>query len=174
MNKDIEQAIGKLKGDDNAYANNYFIKKGFLETLYSQVRDKVKVEPFGNANSKIMFAVDFESSSDNIISLIKVYFERNGVTTYNAYFTQVNKSGSEKLDEVVLAKEIEIIQPNRIVIISDKEFDFVPNTVKAHYLSKTKMDRLCNRKELNLSKEETKLIMDEMTIAMKFAIRGEY
>ena len=168
--QEIENKINNLKGDDRVYANNYFLKRSLLDSLFDKVRSKLKVDSFGNANAKVVFVLDFKRTSDKPIWIIKEFFNKNGFSPYNAYFTQINKTESNELNLAILQKELDIISPNRVVIIN---YDDIDVKVKdKRFLHVDILDRLINRKELNLPQQEVKDILSNIAKIMEYAIIG--
>lgn len=169
--QEIENKVNNLQGNDKAYANNYFIKRSMLDNLFDKVRSHLKRESFGNANAKILFVIDFDSTGDNQLWLIKEIFKLNGYSPYNVYFTPINKTNNKELDKTILNKELEIIQPHRVIVINDQDLDIQAKNKR--FYDRQELDRFVNRKELNIPKEESDKMLANFSQVMEYAILGD-
>lgn len=105
---------------------NYFTKSETIESLLDIIRAKMDVclEPYGNFNARVVYIVDFNKTNDPILELIKKFYSLNNSDFYSLYFTPYNKTKVDAINQKILAKELEVIQPNRVIILGD----FAPNT----------------------------------------------
>lgn len=173
MDKGLDQMVGILKGDEAAYANNYFKRSKAVDSLFVKIGSHLKRRSFGNPNAKVIFVLDFEKTDEKALSLIQVYFNKNDMSPYNAYFTQINKTDNEALNKKILEKEIEIIDPHRIVIISEDDLQLSGNVEGIVYLHRPVIDRICNRSELNLEPKDLEQDLNKLNQVMRYAIISE-
>lgn len=123
--------LDTLEQAEKSACNNYFTKRDAIKRVLDVLREKrvLKRSPFGNANGKVLFVVDFDKTSDPCIATIKKYYEINNLDIYSSYFTQFNKTDSAKLNFGVLKKELEIIKPHRVIFITDVEMPPIEGSV---------------------------------------------
>lgn len=123
--------LDTMEQSEKTACYNYFTKRDAVKRVLDVLREKkvLKRSPFGNANGKVLFVVDFDKTNDPCIEIIKKYYEINNLDIYSSYFTQFNKTDSAKLNFGVLKKELEIIKPQRVIFITDIEMPNIEGSV---------------------------------------------
>lgn len=113
--------LNTLDKTEKAICSNYFTKREAVDKVLDVLREKnlIKRNPFGNANAKIFFVIDFDKTNDRCIELIKKYYEANKMDIYSTYFTPFSKTDNPKINFAVLSKELEILNPSRVLFITD-------------------------------------------------------
>ena len=89
---------------------------------------------------------------------------------YSIYITSIDKFCDRKLDLKLLSKEIQIINPNRVIVLGD-DID-LPNGIS---FSKDKLEELLlclNDKERKENSKTFNSIRDEFTNCIKYALYG--
>ena len=171
-NQSFIDKLDTLEEHDKKLTYNYFTKFEAINNLFDIVLKKKKMVrgSFGNYNAKTAFIVNFDNTNDEIINLIKRYYEANSADFYSLYITSIDKFNDTKVDLKILTKEMQIINPNRIIVIgSDVEMS---NSVN---FSKESLDELILCLKDKERKDNSKLfptIRDEFINCIKYALYG--
>ena len=138
----FKEKLNTLDDVHKRFSFNYFTKQEVLTNMTSMVSKSNKIirSYFGNFNAKVCFVVDFDKTNDLIIDLIKKFYARNNAEFYSLYITSYNKFGKKDIDEKFLTKELEVINPSRVVFLGD--------TVSGKFDS------------INLNKDELNVLID--------------
>lgn len=166
------EKLNTLDEYDKKLTYNYFTKFEAINNLFEIVLKKKKMirGSFGNYNAKTVFVVNYDNTNDKIISLIKKYYEINNADFYSIYITSIDKFCDRKLDLTLLSKEIQIINPNRVIVLGD-DID-IPNGMS---FSKDKLEELLLCLDDKERKENSKIfntVKDEFTNCIKYALYG--
>ena len=172
----FEQKLNEMDQVERAACYNYFTKRDAINKVLDVVRGKelLKRSPFGNANAKIVFVVDFDKTNDPCIEVIKRYFSANSIDPYLSYFTQFSKTEDVKVDFALLKKELEIIQPHRVVFITDTQMPQIDGSMS---MTRTELEVVLNYGKIkdNATQEQTDNFIScrsKLNSVMQFAIVG--
>lgn len=132
MDKEFKERLQSMNDIDKSICNNYFVKREAIDKILNVLRknELIKREPFGNANSKVCFVVDFEKTNDKSIEIIKKYYEANNLDVYNSYFTPFEKTDNVNINIATLEKELAIIKPERVVFITNTSMPKVQGSMQ--------------------------------------------
>lgn len=177
VNDRFKEKINSMDKVDKAICNNYFTKSEAIESVLNIVRAKglLKRSGFGNPNGKVVFVIDFDKLNEPCINLIKKYYEVNNLDIYSSYLTQFNKTQTASLNFGILKKELEIIQPARVIFITDVDIPNIEGSVK---VSRTGLETMlgCGKIENsnvnNDSNNNILAIKEYFHKVMEFAILG--
>ena len=166
--------INNLKEHNKRLSYNYFTKFETINNLLNIVIKKKELirGSFGNYNAKTVFVVNFDKTSDKVIDLIKKYYNSNNLDFYSLYITPINKFEDRELDLKVLKKEIQIINPNRVIVLGDEiEFE---NGIS---YSREMLDELLiclENEEIKKNSNTFKKARLEFVNCIKYALYGKY
>lgn len=169
-----EDKLETLQGGDKEFTDRYFKKTRAMDTLFQTVRKGMKCNNgIGNFDSDVVCVVDFGSLNDKIIKVIKKFFEVNKQEFHNIYVTGYHKTISDKVNDKILAKELEIIKPKRVAVIGFDNIT-VDDSIDFMSMPKSSYDIFYNslgNAEAASSEEyqQTKIMFSQM---MKFIITG--
>lgn len=173
MENKMKDKLNMLDEKEKETAEQYFTKRHAIEALFSIIRTKFTFkEPFGNYNSKVIIIVDFDKMDDKILKLIKRFYEINSQDFYNIYLTPYNKTGNNKIDDKLLEKEIELINPDRVISLGYDNLNLISESMS---MSKADYDYFysCVGNKNLISSDEYKSKKVIFTDMMKFIITGE-
>lgn len=173
MNDIMQERLNSLDRDDKEFAEQYFAKRNAIDSLFNVIRSKFAFkEPFGNYNSKVIIVVDFDKMDDKILKLIKRFYEINSKDFYDIYITPYNKTGNDKIDSKLLEKEIEFIQPERVISLGHDNLNLGSNSISMNKVDYDFFYNCIGHKDL-ISSDEYKSKKVMFTSMMKFIITGE-
>lgn len=169
--------LDTLDKTEKAICNNYFTKKEAIDKVLDVLRSKnlIKKSPFGNSNAKIFFVIDFDKTNDRCIELIKKYYEANKLDIYSTYFTPFSKTDNPKINFSVLSKELEILNPSRVVFITDNP---MPEMEGSMSMLRSELETVLNygkiKNELSEEQEAERIrCRDKLHKLMEFAMIGK-
>lgn len=172
----FEQRLNEMSQVERAACHNYFTKRDAINKVLDVVRNKnmLKRNPFGNANAKILFVIDFDKTNDPCIEIIKKYFNVNNADPYMSYFTQFTKTDDNNVNFALLKKELEIVQPNRVVFITDMP---MPEMEGAKSMTRQELEVVLNYAKIkdNATQEQQsqfQSVRTKLNALMQFAILG--
>ena len=177
INERFKEKINTMDKVDRAVCHNYFTKDEAIESVLNVIRSKGLLERsgFGNPNGKVVFVVDFDKTNEPCINLIKKYYEVNNLDIYSSYLTQFSKTQRASLNFGILKKELEIIQPARVIFITDVNIPDIDGSVK---MSRTDLETMLGYgkiKNSNVNNDNTNNILaikEYFHKVMEFAILG--
>lgn len=180
LNDKFFDKVKELDHMDKVIFNNYFLKRESIDNLFDILRSKdmLKRESFGNVNAKIMFVIDFDKTNDKCIDIIKKYYKVNNIDFYSSYFTSLDKTNNMKINKNLLIKELGILKPNRLILITDENLDFIANDLKYITMKRSDLDFFLNFSSIKDTATETQNIkrkecLDKLNKVMEFAILGK-
>lgn len=169
--------LNTLEHSEKVACNNYFTKAEAIEKILEVLRTKnvLKRTPFGNPNAKVLFVVDFDKTNEPCIEIIKKYYQVNNLDIYSSYFTQFNKTDSPKLNFGIIKKELEIIQPHRVIFITDVQMPEIEGSMS---LSRSELEEVLGYSKIKdiatpEQTERAKLAKKKLHDTMVFAIMGK-
>lgn len=130
-----EEKLNTLTNEEKKKFEIYSKKQTLINMLYDKVFKKIKSEffPFGNCNSNVLYVIDFKSTNDEFMEIIKQFYKNNNLDFYSCYYTSYNKTPKKELNDIILNKEIEIIKPNKIIFfgVDDYKYNGKINNMRA-------------------------------------------
>lgn len=175
-NAKYEEVLNGLNQNERAACHNYFTKREAINKVLDVVRAKniLKRSPFGNANAKTFFVVDFDKTNDPCIEIIKRYFSANKIDPYLSYFTQFTKTEDTNVNFALLKKELEIVQPHRVVFITDTA---MPEIEGSKSMTRAELETVLRYGKIkdSATESETKAFSEnrvKLNALMQFAIMG--
>lgn len=158
--------------------NKYFSKELIINKMLDVVRLKYETVavPFGNFNSDSVIIVNFDTINDKVLSLINKYYSVNSKKIeknfFSFYYTQLNKTPSDKINRMFLFKELEAIKPKRIIFLGVEPLDFIDNSIEVKHLTKEKLETFLKYQNAEESKdnEQYELAKKEFVDCLNYAI----
>lgn len=154
MEEEMLEKLESLEPELRNQAELFFTRQSLLDNVYDLVRRKyaMQITHFGSPNSKVIFFVDFENTNDDVLMLMKAFFDQNKLDFYSSIFVNVNKTDNKAMNEKIILKELEIIRPKRVVCLGD--FDIkIPDTISYKSISnkdlKNIIDKRTHKKEID-------------------------
>lgn len=154
--------------------DRYFTNGEIIQKIFDAVRKNFAVNDllFGNYASDIMIIINGGMPEVNIIvEKIKDFYEENNADFYDIYLTTYRKTINEKINKALLQKEIEIINPSKILYFG---FDLNHTSVDkpSFALSKTDLDLFISAVEDFNEKEkhEYEQINKKFNVLLKHAV----
>ena len=108
----------------NCGKDKYFRNGELIQKIFDAARKNFVVDDsvFGNYTSDTMIIIDCDSEEvDKVLDKIKDFYNRKNADFYETYLTLYRKTINEKINDVLIQKEIEIINPDKILYM---EFHF--------------------------------------------------
>lgn len=138
MNK-YKESSNSLHIANKEIKDKYFTNGEIIQKIFDTVRKNFIVSDslFGNYASDTMIIINGSMTTINIIvEKIKDFYDDNNADFYDIYLTSYEKTINEKINKTLLEKEIQIINPSKVLYLG---FDF---DYPAHNLSKVDLDLL--------------------------------
>lgn len=168
MNK-YEENANSLCIVNEKIKNEYFVKGEIIQKIFNAVRKNFILNDslFSNYASDVMIIINCSMDMVDIITAkIKEFYDENNADFYDIYLTTYEKTINEKINESLLRKEIEIINPNKILYLG---FDFY---YQSYALSKDDLDLFISGvDEINIIKAlEYERVNKKFILLLKYAI----
>lgn len=169
MNK-YEENINSLYTLNKEFKEKYFTNGEVIQKIFDVVRKNFILNDslFGNYASDTMIIIN--GSINNILEKIKDFYDDNNADFYDIYLTLYEKTINEKINKTLLQKEIEIINPSKILYLG---FDF---DHPARALSKVDLDLFISGMD-DSNKIETleyESANKKFKSLLKYAVRKQY
>ena len=106
--------------------NKYFRNGEIIQKIFDAARKNFTVDDsvFGNYASNTMIIIECDSNeTDIVLNKIKGFYNKKDTDFYEIYFTIYRKTINEKINNVLIQKEIEIINPDKILYM-ELDFDY--------------------------------------------------
>jgi len=132
-----ENNLNSLCMESKESKYKYFTNGDLIQKIFDTVRKNFRVSDslFGNYASDTMIIINGSMTMIDIIEeKIKKFYDDNNVDFYDIYLTIYEKTINEKINDTLIQKEIEIINPSKILYIG---FDLDYPTIA---LSKVDLD----------------------------------
>lgn len=137
MMNELDRKMNELDKENADIAKKYFSNGTVLQQMFDVVRKKLEIsEPMGNYDSDIMIFIDDDLSLNNeVINMIKKFYDVNNKNMYDVYITSVHKTSNDKINSALAQKEIQILKPKRIIYLGVE-----PSNKNSHFISKVELD----------------------------------
>jgi len=120
-----EKNINSLHIANKEIKDKYFANGEIIQKIFDVVRRNFMISDslFGNYASDTIIIINSSSMTvTNIIAeKIKKFYDDNNADFYDIYLTIYEKTINEKINKTLLQKEIEIINPSKVLYLG---FDF--------------------------------------------------
>lgn len=168
------EKVNSLDDNSRKLSYNFFTKQKAITGMLDMVMEKKKIvrNHIGNYNAKVCFVVNFDTTNDKIIDIIKKFYAQNNANFYSLYITSIDKFNERVLDLSILKKEIEILSPKRVIILGDD----VALDIDSISLNKEDLDILItclNDKEQIVNYPSYENVKNQFINCIKFALFGK-
>lgn len=150
-NVSFYKKIDTFEDSDKKLCYNYFNKSDrIFEVLNAAFIGEQNVcYPFGNFDAEVIYVIDFKHTNDIQIRFLKDLYKRNKRDFYSLYITPLNKCSNFKKNLIVLKSEFKIINPKKIVFITNKNI-----SCKEYKSYSLKLDEILNIYDAILNKKK--------------------
>lgn len=170
--------LDTLNEEDRKLANSYFTKAYKIENMFGLVRKNLPFkDPIGNFNSDIVCILDFDKVNDKVIKIMQKVYEINHKNIFDIYITAFKKTDNIVIDNKLLANELLVISPKKLVGIGVRDINQsikAPSVEQTYWISKEQFDTFieCVGDVEKMKTPEYQQAKQYFNEAMKFMIMG--
>lgn len=134
---ELENRVNELDDQNAAVAKKYFTNGDILQKIFDVVRKNFDIiEPMGNYDSDIVILINDDLSlNNNVIKIIKKFYDVNNRNMYDTYITSYSKTSNDKINTTLVQKEISILKPRRVIYLGMNSLNG-----DNHFLNKVEFD----------------------------------